>query len=226
MPAALGPVAQLRAGRLPVRVCQLLIGLAIYGVSIGLMIRSGLGNAPWDVLHQGLAQRLPLTVGTAIIVVSALVLLLWVPLRQPPGLGTLLNAVLVGVAAEATLNVLDVPDGIGWRAMFLGLGVVGNALATALYIGAQLGPGPRDGLMTGLHRRTGLSVRLVRTAIELVVVGVGWLLGGTLGVGTVVYALAIGPLVQVLMPWCTIQVRDPTDIERPERKGPLDTTTH
>ena len=193
-------MAQLRAGRLGRRLPQLVLGLVLYGVSLAMMLRSGLGLAPWDVFHQGLTRHLPLTIGQAVVAASFVVLLLWIPLREKPGVGTIANAVLVGVSVDATLLLLPAPDGMVWRIVLLVAGVVGNALATAMYIGAQLGRGPRDGLMTGLARRTGRSLRLVRTALEVSVVVLGVLLGGTLGVGTVVYAFAIGPLSQRMLP--------------------------
>lgn len=179
---------------------QLFAGLMLYGVSLALVLRAGLGLAPWDVLHQGLAGRTGTSVGTMVVAVSFLVLLAWIPLRQAPGFGTVANAILVGVSVDLTLLVLDDVGSWPWRVTLLVAGVVLNALATALYIGALLGPGPRDGLMTGLVRRTGRSVRLVRTTLEAGVLAAGWLLGGTVGVGTVLYAVAIGPLVHVLLP--------------------------
>ena len=182
------------------------MGLVVYGVSMALMIRSGLGQMPWDVLHWGISLHVPLTIGQVVIVTSFVVLLLWIPLRQMPGLGTILNAVLIGLAADATLEVLSAPDGWAGRGGLMLVGVALNGLATALYIGAQLGPGPRDGLMTGWVRRTGLSVRLVRTSLEVLVVALGWLLGGVVGIGTVLYALAIGPLTQHLLPWFTVPI--------------------
>ena len=202
----LGPVAQLRAGRLPRRLTQLAFGLVLYGVTLAMMIRSTLGNAPWDVLHQGLSEHLPITIGQAVIAMSLVVLLLWIPLRELPGLGTIANSFVVGLVADAALGALSPPDALWARVVLLVLGLVGNAAATALYIGSQFGPGPRDGLMTGLHRRTGLSIRTVRTGLEVTVVVIGWALGGLVGVGTVVYALAIGPLVQVLLPLCTVDL--------------------
>ncbi len=207
--AALGPVEQLRAGRLGRRVAQLLLGLALYGASIGFMVRGVLGNMPWDVLHQGIARHVPLSLGTIIVVASVVVLLLWVPLRQSPGLGTVANALLVGVAADATLWL--VPPGEGWleRVALMAGGVLLNGVASAMYIGAQLGPGPRDGLMTGVARRTGWSLRVVRTGIEVTVIALGWLLGGVVGVGTVLYAVAIGPLTQALLPWFTVDLSAP-----------------
>jgi uncharacterized membrane protein YczE len=198
----LGPIAQLRAGRLPRRLTQLYVGLVLYGVSLAMMVRGGLGLAPWDVLHSGFIRHVPITLGQAVILFSFVVLLLWIPLREVPGLGTVSNAIVVGLAADATLALLDRPDAIGWRIALMLAGVLLNGLATALYIGAQLGRGPRDGLMTGLSRRTGGSLRLVRTALEVSVVVIGLLLGGALGIGTVLYAIAIGPLTQwMLPPW-------------------------
>lgn len=206
--AALGPVAQLRAGRLPRRLAQLGIGLVLYGVTVAMIIRATLGNASWDVLHQGMARHLPMSLGTAVIVMSLLVLLLWIPLREPPGLGTVANAFVVGLVADHALAVLVVPDALWLRAALLVGGVVLNGLATALYIGSQFGPGPRDGLMTGLHRRTGLPIGVVRTGLEVTVVALGWLLGGVVGLGTVLYTLAIGPLVQLMLPWCVLELPD------------------
>jgi uncharacterized membrane protein YczE len=205
--ARLGPIEQLRAGRLVRRLTQLAVGLAVYGVSLAMMIRATLGNAPWDVLHQGMALHLPISIGTAVVVMSLVVLLLWIPLRELPGLGTVANAFVVGVAVDVTLAFLGAPDTLWARGSLMAVGVLLNAWATALYIGSQFGPGPRDGLMTGLHRRTGVSIRLVRTALEVAVVVGGWLLGGVVGVGTVLYALAIGPLVQVLLPLAIVEVR-------------------
>jgi uncharacterized membrane protein YczE len=191
---------RLRGRRLTRRLVQLYAGLALYGASMALLVRSTLGVTPWDVLHQGLARHLGWSLGTAAIVVGAVVLLGWIPLRQMPGLGTVSNVVVIGLAVDATLAVLPAPSPLAARVAFVVAGVLLNAVATAAYIGVHLGPGPRDGLMTGLVRRTGGSVRLVRTSIEATVVLTGWLLGGTLGVATVAYALAIGPLVHVLLP--------------------------
>jgi uncharacterized membrane protein YczE len=190
----------LRGRALPRRLGQLYIGLALYGASMALLVRSTLGVMPWDVLHQGLARHLGGTIGGWSIVVGALVLLGWVPLRERPGVGTVSNVFVVGVAVDAALAVLTEPSALPPRVALAVAGIALNAVATAAYVGARLGPGPRDGLMTGLVRRTGRSVRLVRTSIEAVVVLAGWALGGTLGVVTVAYALAIGPLVHVLLP--------------------------
>ncbi|SOE00156.1 Uncharacterized membrane protein YczE [Blastococcus haudaquaticus] len=197
-------VLQSTGRQLPRRLVQLYAGLALYGVSMALIVTSTLGNMPWDVLHQGLADRLDRSIGTVAIAVGALVLLAWLPLRQRPGLGTVSNVVVLGLVLDATLAVLPDPTSLPARAGFLVAGILLNGVATAAYIGVHLGPGPRDGLMTGLVRRTGRSVRLVRTSIEVAVVAVGWLLGGTLGIGTVLYAVAIGPLVQVLLPLLSV----------------------
>ena len=205
----LGPWAQLRAGRLARRLPQLYVGLFLYGVSLAMMVRGALGLAPWDVLHSGFIRHVPMTLGQAVVLFSFVVLVLWVPLREMPGLGTISNAVVVGLSADLTLAVLDRPDGLVARIALMVGGVVLCGLASALYIGAQLGRGPRDGLMTGLSRRTGLSLRLVRTGLEVAVVVIGLLLGGRLGLGTVVYALAIGPLTQLMLPWLTVDVMAP-----------------
>ena len=199
---------QLRAGRLGRRLPQLLAGLLLYGVTLAMVIRGTLGNAPWDVLHQGLARHLPLSIGTAVIAVSLLVLLLWIPLREMPGLGTIANSFLVGLSADAALALIAPTDELWVRVVLTVSGVALNAVATAMYIGSQFGPGPRDGLMTGLHRRTGLPIGLVRTGLEVTVVVVGWLLGGVLGLGTVLYAVAIGPLVQWLLPFFIVNLQD------------------
>lgn len=204
--ARLGPREQLRAGRLPRRLLQLAVGLVLYGLTLALMIRSTLGNAPWDVLHQGMARHLPLTIGQAVVVMSVVVLLFWIPLRELPGLGTVANAVVVGFSADLFLWLIAEPSALWVRIALMVAGVVLNGAATALYIGAQLGAGPRDGLMTGLHRRTGVSLRLVRTSLEVTVVVLGFLLGGILGVGTVLYAVAIGPLAQLMLPWSIVEL--------------------
>jgi uncharacterized membrane protein YczE len=204
----LTPRQQLRAGRTTRRLAQLSVGLVLYGVSMGMMIRSGLGLDPWDVLHDGLTRRLPLSFGTVVIVTGVLVLLVWWPLRQWPGLGTLANVVVIGVATDATLAVLATPDALAVRLPLLLGGIVLNGLAGALYIGSQFGPGPRDGLMTGLARRSGRSIRVVRTGLELSVLTLGWVLGGVLGVGTVLYALLIGPVVQFFLPILTVDLTE------------------
>ena len=199
-----GPASQLdrdkrRLSRASLRGTALLAGLAGYGFSMAVLVRAGLGLDPWDVFHQGLAGRTGMTIGAASAVVGVAVLLAWIPLRNRPGIGTVANVVVIAVTVDASLAVLPTPSALPVRvAMMLGA-VALNALSTVLYIGAGLGPGPRDGLMTGLVARTGLSVRLVRTSIEATVLIVGWLLGGTVGVGTAVYAFGIGPLVQLTL---------------------------
>jgi uncharacterized membrane protein YczE len=190
--------------RLPRRLLQLYAGLVAYGASMALLVRSSLGNMPWDVLHQGLARVLHLSLGTLTVIVGALVLLAWVPLRQRPGLGTVSNVVVIGVVVDAVLAVLPAPSALAARIAFAAAGIALNAVATALYIGARLGPGPRDGLMTGIVARTGWATRWVRTSIEVAVVLTGWLLGGTLGPATVAYALLVGPLVHPLLPRLTV----------------------
>jgi uncharacterized membrane protein YczE len=180
----------------PARLIQLLAGLAVFGAGEALLVASELGNSPWTVLAQGLGEQVGISVGAATVLVSALVLLAWLPLRQSPGLGSLCNAVLIGVAIDATLALL--PDGapLGARIAMIPAGIALVALGSGLYLTTRLGPGPRDGLMTGLRRRTGLSLRVVRAGIEISAVVVGYLLGGTVGVGTVAFAVLIGPGVQ------------------------------
>ncbi|MFF4407282.1 YitT family protein [Streptomyces sp. NPDC001262] len=181
------------------RLVQLYGGLTLYGISCALQLRAGLGLAPWDVLNQGIARHSGLSVGTATILVGVAVLLLWIPLRQRPGLGTVSNVLLIGLVMDATLSLVPAPGSLWVRVPLLLFSVALCALATGLYITPRFGPGPRDGLMTGLHRRTGRSVRLVRTGIEIVVLATGYLLGGTVGVGTVLFAAAIGPLSQFFL---------------------------
>ena len=208
--ADLGPAAQLRAGRLPRRLTQLMVGLVLYGVSMGLMIRGALGLDPWDVFHSGVTSHVPLSFGAVVTLVGFVVLLAWIPLRQMPGLGTIANVLVIGAATDATLHLVDRPSSMAVRVLFTVVGGVAlNGVAGAMYIGAQLGPGPRDGLMTGISRRTGLSIRLVRTVQEITVVAVGFTLGGSVGVGTVIYALGIGPLVQLLLPRLVVPLSGP-----------------
>ena len=204
--ADLGPLAQLHAGRLGRRLPQLFVGLMLYGVSLGMLVRADVGVAPWDVLHLGIVEHLDLSLGTVLVATSFVVLLLWIPLREKPGIGTIANALVIGPCTDATLAVVDQPHALAWRIVLMLGGVALCALATAMYIGAQFGRGPRDGLMTGLVRSTGLSIRLIRTALEVSVVIVGLLLGGPLGVGTVVFALTIGPLTQWMLPAWTVSL--------------------
>jgi uncharacterized membrane protein YczE len=175
----------------------------LFGVSVGLLVSARLGLDPWDVFHQGLARRTGLPIGSVLIAVSVAVLLLWIPLRQRPGIGTVSNVIVVGLVADAVLPLLPQPRGLTVRAVFLAAGILTNGVATGLYIGAGLGPGPRDGLMTGLAAR-GWPIRRVRTLIEVAVLAVGWLLGGTVGIGTLVYAVSIGPLAHFFIPRFTI----------------------
>ncbi|MEU7470969.1 hypothetical protein AB0A94_20945 [Streptomyces sp. NPDC044984] len=188
-----------RRGHLARRLFQLYAGLALYGASSALLVRSGLGLEPWNVLHQGLSERTGLSMGVVLTLVGAAVLLLWIPLRQRPGLGTVSNVLVIGAAMDAALAVVPDAHTMAVRVPLMAAGIVLNGAATGLYIAARFGPGPRDGLMTGLNRRTGVSVRLVRTAIEITVVVTGFLLGGTVGVGTLLYAVTIGPLAQLFL---------------------------
>lgn len=183
------------------RLLQLYFGLSLYGLSTAMFVRADLGADPWNVFHLGVAKLLALDIGTVMIATGALVLLLWIPLRQRPGLGTISNVVVIGLAADAALAMIPTLDQLLPRSALLASAILVNAIATAMYIGAGFGSGPRDGLMTGVHARTGWSVRSIRTVIELSVLLIGWLLGGTLGVGTVLYALTIGPLIQLCLPW-------------------------
>ena len=189
------------------RLIQLYTGLALYGVSTAMFVRADLGADPWNVFHLGVANLLSMNIGMVIIAAGVLVLLLWIPLRQRPGLGTISNVIVIGLAADVALAVLPAFESLLVRSVLLISAVVVNALATSMYIGAGFGAGPRDGLMTGIHARTGWSIRAIRTAIEVSVLLSGWLLGGTLGVGTVLYALAIGPLIQICLPWFRYQPR-------------------
>ena len=195
-----GHVTQrLTQGHLVRRLSQLYIGLTLYGVSSAMLVEAGLGLEPWNVLHQGLAELTGLTIGVLSIIVGAAVLLLWIPLRQRPGLGTVSNVFVVGVAMDGALALLPEAHSLAVRIPLLVGGILLNGAATGLYIAARFGPGPRDGLMTGLHRRTGRSIRLMRTAVEIAVVVTGFALGGTVGIGTLLYALSIGPLAQLFL---------------------------
>lgn len=181
------------------RFIQLQLGLLLYGASLALMVRADLGLNPWSVLHQGLSQLTGLSLGMVVNLVGALVLLIWIPLRQKPGVGTLCNVLVIGTAADVALLALPPIEGLALRIVFLTAAIVLNGAATAAYIGAGLGPGPRDGLTTGLVRISGWRIGWARTAIEVAVLAIGWMLGGVAGVGTVLYALANGPLVQWFM---------------------------
>lgn len=183
------------------RLIQLYFGLILYGVSTAVYVRANLGADPWNVFHLGVAGLTALDMGVVMILTGVAVLLLWVPLRQRPGFGTISNVIVLGLAADATLAMMPPLESLWLRGALLGMAVLLNALATGMYIGAGFGAGPRDGLMTGIHARTGWSIRWIRTTIELSVLGIGMLLGGTFGIGTVLYALAIGPLIQLFLPW-------------------------
>lgn len=187
------------AGLRLARFVQLFVGLILFGVSMALLVRSELGLSPWDVFHQGLAVATGLTIGVCTILVGVVVLLLWIPIHQRPGIGTIANVIVIGLTVDGVLLVLPLTDEPVLRWTYLLVGIVLNGIATGLYIGAGLGPGPRDGLMVGLSR-DGRSIRVVRTAIEVTVLIIGWLLGGTVGIGTVLFALAIGPIVHLTLP--------------------------
>jgi uncharacterized membrane protein YczE len=186
--------------QLPRRLTQLYIGLLLYGLAAALQVRSGLGLDPWDVFHQGLSRHIGLAIGTVVIVVGVAVLFLWIPLRQRPGLGTISNAILIGLSMNWSLALLPHGGPLGWRIAEMVIGIMLCGVATGMYIGAAFGPGPRDGLMTGLARHSGKSIRLVRTGLEVTVLAAGWILGGTVGIGTVLYAVSIGPLAQFFLP--------------------------
>ncbi|MGO1308889.1 MAG: YczE/YyaS/YitT family protein [Kluyvera intermedia] len=200
------------------RLIQLYFGLMLYGVPTAVYVRANLGADPWNVFHLGVAGLTSVNLGVVMILTGAAVLLLWIPLRQRPGLGTISNVIVLGLAADATLALMPPLESLWLRGLMLGLAVILNALATGMYIGAGFGAGPRDGLMTGIHARTGWSVRWIRMAIELSVLVIGTLLGGTFGIGTVIYALAIGPLIQICLPWFQlprVAQRRPIKAERP-----------
>jgi uncharacterized membrane protein YczE len=194
------------------RLIQLYAGLVLYGISLAMEVRAGLGLDPWDVFHQGVADHTGLSFGTVVIVVGAAVLLAWIPIRQKPGLGTVSNVIVLGLVVDVALGIIPPAGPLAVQFALLLGGVFLNGVAGAAYIGAGLGPGPRDGLMTGIVARTGGSVRVIRTSIEVSVVAVGALLGGSVGIGTVIYALGIGPLLHVLMPLFTV---------RPSPRSPL-----
>jgi uncharacterized membrane protein YczE len=205
MSANSNPVAMPLRYKLARRLIQLYVGLVCYGVSMALMIQAGLGLDPWDVFHQGLSNHTGLQFGHVVIAVGVAVLLLWIPLRQRPGIGTISNAIVIGLVVDPAVALLPTPDATAARWALLVGGIVLNGIATGLYIGARLGPGPRDGLMTGYVARSGRSIRLVRTTIEVTVLAAGWLLGGTVGWATLLYAVAIGPLAHVFIPLFSVR---------------------
>ena len=182
------------------RIAQLLAGLFLYGIAIAMMVEAGIGVAPWDVLSQGISKISGIEFGWVTNIIGALVLLLWIPIKQKPGVGTLLNVLLIGPSAQLGLSVIPAQHDLAGQILLFSGGLVLLAVATGLYIGARFGPGPRDGLMTGIHRRWGWRIWMVRTSIEVVVLGVGWMLGGNVGVGTLAFALLIGPMVNVTLP--------------------------
>jgi uncharacterized membrane protein YczE len=200
----------IRGSKLPRRLVQLNVGLIVFGIGIGLMLRSDLGLPPWDVLHQGLATKFGLSVGIWSIIVSFVILLFWIPLKERYGIGTLLNAFLIGVMIDVTAAVVPEAESGVTAALMLGGGLVLIGIGSGMYIGANLGPGPRDGLMTAIARR-GPSIRATRLVMEVVVLGVGWLLGGTFGIGTIAFAFLIGPIVQFFLPRWTIDTGHPED---------------
>ena len=189
------------------RLLQLVVGLYLYGLGIALIVRGELGVAPWDVLTQGIAKQTGLGFGLITIITSGVVLLLWIPIRQKPGFGTLMNALLVGPFADLSLWMIPTGLNLWLRIVMLFGGILVLAVATGLYIGAHFGPGPRDGLMTGLHRRTGWRIWIVRTGIEVTVLITGWLLGGNVGIGTLAFALLIGPLCGYAIPLFAVKRR-------------------
>ncbi len=201
--------------RLPRRATQLTVGLFLYGFAIAMIVRGELGVSPWDVLTLGVQVQSGLPFGLITVLISVVVLCLWIPLRQRPGFGTLANALLVGPFADLGLWIIPPGLDLWWRILLLAGGILTLGLATGLYIGALFGPGPRDGLMTGLHRVTGWRIWIVRTSIEVVVLAIGWMLGGDVGIGTVAFALLIGPICGVTIRWFTVDVGDAAESETP-----------
>jgi uncharacterized membrane protein YczE len=200
-------LAPVPTDRRSLRFVQLFAGLALYGFSDGLLVRANLGLDPWDVFHQGLSRTIGLEIGTWSIIVGAFVLLLWIPLHQRPGVGTVCNVVVVGVVLNATVSEIPAPNVLVVRYAVLAAAILLNGIATGAYIGAGLGPGPRDGLTVGIAAR-GISLRLVRTSIEVSVLIAGWLLGGSVGIGTLAYALLIGPITHVTIPAFRLRRRE------------------
>ena len=195
------------------RIAQLLIGLFLYGIAIAMMVRAGIGVAPWDVLTQGIVAQTGLSFGVVVIVTGAVVLLLWIPIRQKPGVGTVANVLLIGPAADVGLALIPQQHEPVLQGLMFAGGLALLAVATGLYVGARLGPGPRDGLMTGIHARWGWKIWIVRTGIEVTVLTIGWLLGGQVGIGTLAFALLIGPMVGVTLPFFRVP-------EAPARPAP------
>lgn len=196
------------------RLLLLYAGLVLFGLSMAMMVRSDLGLSPWDVFHQGVADRTPLSFGTVAIITGAIVLMLWIPLRQRPGFGTVSNIIVIGLVADLGLWLIPALESLPVRAALLVSGIVLNGVATSAYIGAGLGPGPRDGLMTGLADRTGWSIRGVRTGIEVTVLAIGWALGGTVGLGTILFAVTIGPIIHATLPYFATRT---AEVDAPRR---------
>lgn len=196
------------------RIGQLLVGLFLYGFAIAMMVRAGIGVSPWDVLTQGVSLQTGLAFGLVTNLIGVLVLLLWIPIRQKPGIGTVLNVLLIGPSAEVGLFVLPQQTNLAGQALMFFGGLTLLAVASGLYIGARFGPGPRDGLMMGIHRRWGVRIWIVRTAIEVTVLSIGWLLGGNVGIGTLAFAVLIGPMVNVTIPLLMV----PAAVERPREE--------
>jgi len=199
------------------RLTQLILGLIAYGIGIALMVQAAIGVSPWDVLATGLSRTTGIEFGWMTVIIGAVVLLLWIPIRQKPGLGTVLNVLLLGTVAQVFLYLVPAPTELWLQILSFAGGLSILALATGAYIGSEYGPGPRDGLMTGLHALTKWPIWVVRTGIEVIVVAVGWLLGGNVGIGTIAFALLIGPMVHVTMPWFSLRSR--IERERAERSA-------
>jgi uncharacterized membrane protein YczE len=190
------------------RAIRLLLGLVLFGLSLAALVKADLGLDPWNVFTQGLARQIGLSLGQTTVIVSVLLLLVWIPLGERPGLGTIANALIVGPVVDLGLEIIPAPDQLAGQVAFMVLAIVGTAIATGLYVGAGWGPGPRDGLMTGLARR-GVPIALARAGIEITVLIVGWFLGGSVGVATVAFALAIGPLVRIALHRLSVKARAP-----------------
>ena len=185
--------------RFPERLARCVLGLAGFGTGIAFFVEANIGVPPWDVFHQGVSEKTGLGLGTVLIIVAFFVLFLWIPLRLRPGIGTILNAVQIGLVENVMQDLLPTPDNLSIKLMFMSLGMLCIAAGSGLYIGAELGSGPRDGLMLGLNARYGISVRLARTSVEVTVMIIGIFLGGSIGLGTFVFAFGIGPLVQLTL---------------------------
>ena len=209
------------------RLAQLIPGLLLYGIADAFMIRAAVGVDPWTVFAQGLSAQTGVGIGALTIIVGALVLLLWLPLRQKPGIGTLLNILLVGPGIELGLWLLPTPEALWLRIVFFAIGLVLLAVASGIYIGAHLGPGPRDGLMTGIHLRFGTPIWIGRTAVEVTVLLIGWWLGGNVGVGTVAFAVLIGPLCSITLPlFAGRAIRSPRTVTTTQPASPADKQMH